>query len=272
MRNILVLLSILIFSVTFSGCSHKSDDIAKDDSKQPIEVLYEKAMEKLEKKDYRDAIERFETLDREYPFSKWAKKSLIMEAYAHYMLGNYDDTIVLSDRFVKQYPTHDDVAYAYYLKAMSYYDQISDVKRDQKMTALAQEALQELITRFPYSNYSREAKLKIALTRDHLAGKEMEIGRYYLHRKDFGAAIHRFTNVVSRYQDTTHISEALYRLTEAYYALGLNEEAKRNAAVLGANAHHSKWYEKAYYLLEGRLVDSDEKRPWYQLFGHKEAS
>lgn len=271
MRHIFIVCCVVMLGL--GGCSGDKDALKQANEQKPIEELYNQAMAKLGEKDYKDAIELFESIDRQYPFSKWAKKSLIMETYSHYMLGNYDDTIVLADRFVKQYPTHEDGPYAYYLKAMSYYDQISDVKRDQKVTSLAQDALKELIARYPHSSYARDAKLKIALTMDHLAGKEMEIGRYYLHRGDNLAAIHRFNNVLKDYQETTHTPEALFRLTEAYYALGAVDEARRHAAVLGANDYDSKWYDRAYYLVEGKLEKAPEKkRSWYKFWGREKTS
>ena len=174
-----------------------------------------------------------------------------MSAYAFYEANDYDEAIAAAQRFIELHPGNADVPYAYYLVGISYYEQISDVGRDQKMTEQALAAFDELVRRFPDSKYARDAELKADLTRDHLAGKEMSIGRYYLRRGQYVAAINRFRNVVERYQTTTHVPEALHRLTEAYLALGLDEEAQKNAAVLGYNFPSSEWYQDSYALLNG---------------------
>jgi outer membrane protein assembly factor BamD len=174
-----------------------------------------------------------------------------MAAYAHYQENRYDDAINTLDRFIELNPGSEDVAYAYYLKAISYYEQISDVGRDQKMTQLALDSLQDVTRRFPDSEYARDAQLKIDLARDHLAGKHMTIGRYYLRQGEYLAAINRFQTVVEEYQTTTHVPEALHRLVEAYMALGVDNEAQATAAVLGYNYPGSDWYTDSYYLLTG---------------------
>ena len=174
-----------------------------------------------------------------------------MSAYAFYGANEYDEAISAARRFIDLHPGHKDVAYAYYLIGVSYYEQISDVGRDQKMTEDALAAFDELIRRFPDTQYARDAEIKADLTRDHLAGKEMEIGRYYLRRGEYVAAINRFNNVVGRYQTTTHVPEALHRLTEAYMALGIQEEARRTASVLGYNFPGSQWYQDSYALFAG---------------------
>jgi outer membrane protein assembly factor BamD len=174
-----------------------------------------------------------------------------MEGYAQYKNLKYDDAVLALDRFIELHPGDPNVAYAYYLRALCYYEQIVDVRRDQKMTELALENLKQVITRFPDTKYARDAALKVDLTNDHLAGKEMEIGRYYLDRRQFQAAIPRFKHVVDNYQTTTHVPEALERLVEAYLSLGLTDEARRSAAILGHNFPQSSWYKDAYKLLKG---------------------
>ncbi len=183
-----------------------------------------------------------------------------MAAYAHYQNNRYDDAIVALDRFIQLHPSNRDVAYAYYLKALCYYEQISDVQRDSKMTELALKSLDEVVRRFPETTFARDARLKIDLTYDHLAGKEMEVGRFYQLRGHYIGAINRFRTVVDQYQTTPQIAEALQRLTEAYYSLGLNSEAQTAAAVLGKNYPGSPWYQAAYNILRGRNLKPMEDR------------
>jgi len=189
-----------------------------------------------------------------------------MAAYSYYQQNRYDDAIVALDRFIQLHPTNRDVAYAYYLKGLSYYEQISDVARDQEMTEKALSTLDELIKRFPTSKYARDAKLKLDLTYDHLAGKEMEIGRYYHNQGHYLAAINRFKAVIDNYQTTTHVPEALHRLTEAYLALGVPDEARKTAAILGHNFPGSEWYNDSYGMVENKKVRSEGKEPWYKLW------
>jgi outer membrane protein assembly factor BamD len=189
-----------------------------------------------------------------------------MSAYSYYQDDAYDSAVVALDRFIQLHPSSPDVPYAYYLKALSYYEQISDVTRDQKMTENALQILDELAKRFPTSKYAKDAKLKLDLTRDHLAGKEMEIGRYYLKQGHYLAAINRLKTVVVKFQSTTHVPEALHRLAEAYVALGIQLEAQKVVAVLGYNFPGSPWYMDAYALVEGKLVKPKEDDPWYKLW------
>ena len=236
-------------------------------SDRSVEALYNGAMDNLESGWYQTAADLFNEVERQHPYSAWATKAQLMAAYANYLRDAYDEAIIGLDRFIELHPGNPDVAYAYYLKALSYYEQISDVSRDQQMTRLAMESLRELITRFPDSRYARDAKLKLDLTRDHLAGKEMEIGRYYLKQGYYLAAINRFKTVVETYQTTTHVPEALLRLVEAYTALGLEDEARKAAAVLGYNFPGSSWYEAAYALLEGRGEGArKDGKPWYKFW------
>lgn len=218
---------------------------------KPVDVLYNKAASQLDKGLYIEAARGFEDVDREYPYSQWATKAQLMAGYAYYKKLRYDDAVVALDRFIELHPSDENVAYAWYLKALCYYEQITDVRRDQRMTQLALENMRQVVSRFPDSKYAKDASLKIDLTMDHLAGKEMEIGRYYLFRKQYQAAINRFEKVVNEYQTTTHVPEALHRLTEAYLALGVTDEARKTAAVLGYNFPNSSWYKDSYKLFGG---------------------
>lgn len=238
--------------------------------------IYSQATEYLEDGSYRDASLYFDEVERQHPYSVWATKSKLMAAYSHYMNNKYDDAIASLDRFIQVHPGNRDVAYAYYLKSLCYYEQISDVERDQDMTQQALIALEDIITRFPDTVYARDARLKIDLTRDHLAGKEMTVGRFYLKRQHYLAAINRFKSVISEYGNTTHAPEALFRLTEAYTALGLRAEAQNAAAVLGYNYPGSDWYEDAYDLAgversvrEQRRANAEaveDDKPWWSLW------
>ena len=220
---------------------------------RPVEELYNEAMDSLLGEDFEAATAGFAEVERQHPYSVWATRAQIMSAFVYYQSNLYDDAIAAAERFVELHPGHRDAAYAYYLIAMSYYEQISDVDRDQQTTARALQALEEVVRRFPGSTYARDARLKIDLARDHLAGKEMTVGRFYLRRGNPVAAIGRFRNVVELYQTTSHAPEALHRLTEAYLALGVPGEAQTAAAVLGHNYPGSRWYEHSYAL----LVDAD---------------
>ncbi len=189
-----------------------------------------------------------------------------MAAYSYYQNNDYDDAVVALDRFMQLHPSNSDVPYSYYLKGLSYYERISEVSRDQKMTERALKTFNQLVARYPESKYARAAKIKIDLTHDHLAGKEMEIGRYYLRQSHYLAAINRFKAVIENYQTTTHVPEALHRLTEAYRALGVDGEARKTAAVLGHNFPGSGWYIDSYDLMEGTQVRGKEKAPWYKFW------
>ncbi|MDP6692654.1 MAG: outer membrane protein assembly factor BamD [Alphaproteobacteria bacterium] len=231
---------------------------------RPVEDIYNQAMDKLLSGDTELAAIDFDEVERQHPYSVWARKSQLMAAYAQYLTNDYDEAIFTARRFLQLHPGNRDAPYAYYLIAISYYEQIADIGREQKITELALESLAEVVDRYPNSEYARDARLKIDLARDHLAGKEMEIGRYYLDRGHHGAAINRFRHVVKHYQTTTHVPEALHRLTEAYLSLGINDEAKNTAAILGHNYPGSEWYLDSYALLTGedpRTVQDGE--PWY---------
>jgi outer membrane protein assembly factor BamD len=218
---------------------------------QPVEKLYNGAMDRLLDEDYKNAAKQFDEVERQHPYSVWATKAELMGAYAHYEEGKYDEAVIAADRFIQLHPGNRDVAYAYYLKALSYYIQIVDVGRDQQTTQKALKALDDVVRRFPDTRYSRDARLKLDLARDHLAGKDMDIGRFYERQGQYLAAINRYKRVIDTYQTTTHVPEALHRLTECYLALGVIDEAKATASVLGYNYPGSEWYQDSYALLTG---------------------
>jgi len=228
-------------------------------SDKSVEALYNNAMDNLEAGWHNTAAQLFDELERQHPYSAWATKAQLMAAYSNYQQGAYDEAIIALDRFIELHPGHRDVGYAYYLKALSYYEQISDVGRDQKMTRLALATLRDIVKRFPDTPFARDARIKLDLTQDHLAGKEMEIGRYYMRRREYLAAINRFKFVIEKFQTTRHVPEALHRVTESYLALGITDEAQMATAVLGYNYPGSSWYEDSYALLEQRSLSPQRK-------------
>lgn len=229
-----------------------------------VNELYNKGMESLQKGNYKAAAAAFDEVERQHPYSVWATKGQLMAAYSYYEDGEYDEAVGALDRFIQLHPSNRDVAYAYYLKGLCYYERISDVSRDQSFTDSAMHALQEVVDRFPDSDYARDAKLKVDLARDHLAGKEMAVGRYYLNQRHYLAAINRFKTVVDNYQTTSHLPEALHRLGESYAALGLVDEAQRTAAVLGHNYPGNEWYVDTYALVEDASVrPKAEEGGWF---------
>jgi outer membrane protein assembly factor BamD len=250
--------ALLVLAVT--GCSSDEPPAYVE---RPVEELYNGAMDAMQAGNYAEAARLFDEVERQHPYSEWASKAQLMAAYAFYLRNSYDEAINALDRFIELHPGSPDVAYAYYLKAISYYEQISDVRRDQKMTREALLALEELVRRFPNSQYARDAQLKIDLALDHLAGKHMEIGRFYQSRSEFLAAINRFRTVIESYQTTTHTPEALHRLVECYLAMGIVDEAQSTAAVLGHNFPGSEWYIDSYALLTGvNLYPEESEGSW----------
>jgi outer membrane protein assembly factor BamD len=237
---------------------------AVSDKNETIDVLYDKALASYKRKAFKDAIEQFEEVERQHPYSEWAAHAQIMAAYSGYRGGQFDDAVSILDRFVKLHPTHSSTPYAYYLTALCYYTQISDVGRDQKMTEDARTALKDVINRYPDSHYAKDAQLKLDLTEDHLAGKEMEVGRYYQRHNDYPAAINRFKFVVDKFQTTGHAAEALHRLVETYLRLGVVDEAKKYAAVLGYNYPGSDWYKFSYEMMQGNLSPEEKKSTFDQ--------
>ena len=261
------LLALLFLAVPLGACSSFGDWFsAKEDRvlDDPADKLYNEGLFLLnEKRDFKAAAKRFEEVDRQHPYSEWARKALLMSAFAHYESRDYEETITAAKRYVTLHPGSGDAAYAQFLIASSYYDQIPDVSRDQGRTEKAVQALEEVVRKFPNTEYAASAKKKVDIARDQMAGKEMEIARYYLNKKDFTGAINRFKVVVTQYQTTRHVEEALTRLTEAYMALGIVDEAQTAAAVLGHNFPDSRWYKDAYNLVKaGGLEPTINPSSW----------
>lgn len=246
------ILALLVLCLTLSACGGKKDDDDKamKDKELPVEQLYNQAADQLDAGQYAEAAKGFNEVDRQYPYSEWATQAQLMTAYSYYQDLNYNEAIAALDRFIQLHPGSKDIDYAYYLRALSYYEQITDVRRDQDMTKKAMESLDAIIERFPNSRYARDAQLKKDLTRDHLAGKEMDIGRYYQKQGIYPAAIKRYQTVIKEYQTTTHTPEALFRIVEINRALALDAEAARVAAILGYNYPGSIWYKEAYALMK----------------------
>jgi outer membrane protein assembly factor BamD len=261
-RSIARCMLLCLFALSIAACSlFDKDAIAPD---EPADKLYNEGLYLLNtKKDPKEAAKKFEEVDRQHPYSEWARKSLIMSAYAYYEAGSYDDCINAARRYVTLHPGSPDAAYAQFLIGSSYFDQIPDISRDQERTEKAVQNLDEVIRKYPSSEYAVAAKRKIEVARDQLAGKEMDIGRWHLERREFTGAINRFKVVVTRYQRTRHVEEALLRLTEAYMALGIIDEAQTSAAVLGHNFPDSRWYKDAYALMQARgLQPTENKGSW----------
>ncbi len=227
---------------------------------EPVDELYNKALDSLNSGEYKDAAKHFAEVDRQHPYSQWAARAEIMEAYAFYQNMDYDEAVKALDQFIELHPGHSDIGYAYYLRALCHYERILDVRRDQAYARDAQKGLQDVVNRFPDSDYAKDAVLKIALINDHLAGAEMQVGRYYIKQHLYIAAIGRFRAVVDKFQTTSHVPEALLRLVECYAALGMLDEAKKNAAVLGHNFPGSEWYQDAYNLLRERGVSIENPK------------
>ncbi len=242
------LAAILAFGA--AGCAHKGPKGDRPYIARDVETLYSVAKERLEKRDYKTAAAMFDEVERQHPYSVWARRAQLMSSFSYYMGRDYQEGILAAQRFLSLHPGNKDAPYAYYLVAISYYEQITDVQRDQKITQQALDALNELVRRYPNTSYADDARLKIDLARDHLAGKEMEIGRLYQNQGQLLAAALRFRSVVDDYDTTSHAPEALERLVEVYLALGIPEEAHKAAAVLGYNYPGSKWYDRAYKLTQ----------------------
>jgi outer membrane protein assembly factor BamD len=248
--------AVLLLAAVVAGCNSGRGDVAYVE--RPVENLYNEAMDNLIDGQYDTAALTFDEVERQHPYSIWATRAQLMTAFSHYQANNFDDAIIAAQRYIQLHPGSPDVSYAYYLIGVSYYEQIVDVGRDQQLTELALGGLDEVTRRFPDSEYARDARLKMDLTRDHLAGKEMEIGRYYQRRGQDLAALNRFKQVIVDFQTTTHVAEALHRLTESYLALGLETEAQSTAAVLGFNYPGSDWYVDSYRLLRGQDLEPVE--------------
>jgi outer membrane protein assembly factor BamD len=233
-----------------------SPDLAAAKDNAAVAKLYNEGLDSLKNGENKTAVKKFAEVERQYPYSSLATKAILMQAYAQYRAGKFDDVVIAANRFITLHPGHKDAGYAYYLVALSNYNRINDTKRDQTPTKAALNALEEVSLRYPGTAYARDAALKVQVARDHLAGKEMEVGRYYYRQGSYLAGINRFKRVITDYKNTTQTPEALYRLSEGYMALGVVSEAQTAAAVLGANYPNSEWYKDAY-----QLVSSDGKAP-----------
>lgn len=255
-------LTLLVFSTFLAACSGGTS-VEPLYVERPVEVIYRSAHDELINRNYTFAAQEFDEVERQHPYSKWARRALVMSAYTYYLQNKYDEAIATARRFLALYPGNSQAPYAYYLIAISQYERISDVRRDQWTTELAQRALLEVIRRYPDSDYARDAVLKIDLTNDNLAAKEMEVGRFYLYRGDYLAAAGRFRNVVETFGTTSHVPEALHRLTEVYVSLGIVHEAQNAAAVLGYNYPDSSWYKDSYRILRQRdLKPVKDEKSW----------
>ena len=252
----------VLVALSLGACSLFDKDTVIPD--EPADKLYNEGLYLLNsKKDPKTAAKKFEEVDRQHPYSEWARKSLIMAAFAYYEAGAYDDCINSARRYVTLHPGSPDAAYAQFLIGSSYFDQIPEISRDQERTEKAVQTLEEVARKYPDSEYAVAAKRKIEIARDQLAGKEMDIGRQLLNSRNYAGAINRFKVVVTRFQRTRHVEEALLRLTEAYMSLGIVEEAQTSAAVLGHNFPDSRWYKDAYALMQSRgLQPNENKGSW----------
>ncbi len=258
-RPMMRLAGLILVSAMLGGCMfNKAEDLEAYVEPDPPDLLYNQGLAALRAGDSKTAEEKFETIDKEHPYSDYARKSLIMSAFVSYRRGDYVQTITDARRYVSLFPASEDAAYAHYLIGESYFRQIPDITRDQTESFKAIEAMAEIVRKYPESEYADDARRKIRFARDQLAGKEMQIGRYYQERREHLAAINRFKVVVAEYQRTRHVEEALHRLTESYLALGVLPEAQTAAAVLGHNYPDSQWYKDSYRLLSGGGVQPKE--------------
>jgi outer membrane protein assembly factor BamD len=261
-------IALVVLLAPLGACSSLSSMFSKSDDdtyvEEPADKLYNEGLFLLnDKKDFKSAAKKFEEVDRQHPYSDWARKSLIMSAFAYYEGGDYDESITAAKRYVTLHPGSPDAAYAQFLIGSSYFDRIPDISRDQDRTEKAVGELEEVVRKFPNTEYAISAKKKIDIARDQLAGKEVDVGRWYMQKKDYTGAINRFKVVVTRYQTTRHVEEALMRLTEAYMTLGIVDEAQTSAAVLGHNFPDSPWYQDAYNLVKARgLEPAENKKSW----------
>ena len=265
-------LAALALAAPLGGCANLfGDDKLAIQPDEPADKLYNEGLTLLNKREFSDAAKKFEEVDRQHPYSEWARKSLLMSAFSYYEIGKHEETIQAARRYIALHPGSPDAAYAQYLLASSYYDQIPDVTRDQQRTEKAMQSLDEVVRKYPGTEYAESARRKIEVARDQLAGKEMLVGRYYLDRRNYAGAINRFKAVVTQYQTTRHVEESLMRLTECYMALGIVPEAQTAAAVLGHNFPDSPWYKDAYALVtSGGAAPKEDKGSWIsRAFGIK---
>ena len=238
-----------LVAVVLAGCDLFGAPKIKEETIVPPETLYATAIKDMDSQRYVTAVANLERLERQHPFSEYNEKAKVMQVYGNYRIGKFEEAILAADRFLALYPNHKEVPYILYLKGNAYFAQIKDITRDQQISKDAIDTYTLLISNYPKSEYAKDAQEKILVAYDQMAGKEMSVGRYYLGNGQYGAAINRFQAVAEKYQTSTHIEEALYRLTEANLALGLAGEAQTAAAVLGHNYPSSQWYKDAVGLL-----------------------
>lgn len=258
-------LAIAVLAVALAGCASFMNKSDTDDfvEADPPDLLYNQGLAYLNAGDTAKAGEKFKSIDEQHPYSEYARRSMIMTAYLSFRRGQYPETINAARRYVTLFPASEDAAYAQYMIGESYFRQIPDVTRDQKAAAQAIQAMNQVIVNYPDSEYASDAQQKIQVARDQIAGKEMQIGRYYQERREYLAAINRFRAVVENYQATRLVEEALHRLTECYLALGIVQEAQTSAAVLGHNFPDSQWYQDSYRLLgQGGVVPEENRGSW----------
>ena len=262
------LLAVAASALMLAACAKDTETNAFVDPTEPADKVYNEALANIDAGNIKQANEKFRKVDRQHPFSPEAKKSQVMTTYLAYRTADYPTAVASGKRFATLYPADPEAPYALYLVGMSYFRQITDVTRDQGMASKTYRAMNEVVTRYPDSVYVEDAKAKMRVAKDQLAGKEMLVGRYYQERKEFIAAINRFRTVVEQFEDTRHVEEALARLTESYYALGLVGEAQTAAAVLGHNFPDSQWYKDSYELLaSGGLRPQENKGSWISRAG-----
>lgn len=265
-----MLASVVVMPLGLAACASTDDvDLATYVEKtEPADVIYNQGLANLNAGRLTEASKKFAAVDRQHPYTEWARKSLVMGAFTSYRQGQYDDAVSAAKRYAQLYPSSEEAAYAQYIIGLSYFRQIKDVTQDQKESRRAIEAMQEVVDRWPTSEYVEDAQAKIRFARDQLAGKEMQVGRYYLERREYIAAAKRFRYVVEVYSNTRHVEEALARLTETYLALGLASEAQTAAAVLGHNYPDSQWYKDSFKLLQnGGLQPRENPGSWISKAG-----
>ncbi len=248
------ILFVCIFSLSLMACSSTETTIEKK-PETPAKTLFDNAQKAMESGEYKTAAKLFDEVERQHPYSDYADKAQLLAGEAFYENQDYDNAVFALDRFLQLHPGSEEIPYAYYLKALCFYEQISDTERDQATTRMAKDALQQVYMRFPNTTYANDARLKYDLTLDHLAGKEMTIGRYYLNRNEFIGAMNRFNSVVKEYQTSSHTPEALYRLVEIYIVLDLHDDAVKAGAVLGHNFPNSQWYKMAYDKIKAEGIE-----------------
>ncbi len=262
MKRFCRIFAIALMSASIVACGGAAD-LKPEYVERPVDVIYNNAYEELQRGNFIVAAQEFDEVERQHPYSIWARRAMVMASYTYYIQNRYDESIATAQRFLALYPGNKQAPYVYYLIAMCQYEQISDIRRDQRMTELARGSILEVIRRYPESSYARDVQLKLDLVQDSLAGKEMDVGRFYLNRGDYGAAAGRFGRVIRQHPRSSHVPEALHRLTEVYLSLGIKQDAQVAAAVLGYNYPNSAWYRDSYDILVQRdLRPQADKQSW----------